>query len=102
MNRIYLKKDIIKFLSKDSGYSQSVCSDILNSYHNLLIKAIENGDRVQDYGYIDMFSVYIPEHIKSDPRNNDIKVTVKPKFKVKINIGDTIKNASQKALKLIE
>lgn len=102
MNRIYLRKDIIRFLAKDSGYSQAVCEEILNSYHNLLTKAIQDGDRVQDYGFLDISSIYVPEHIKSDPRNNDIKVTVKPKFKVKISVGKTIKDASQKALELIK
>ena len=89
-------------MAKDSGYSQAVCEEILNSYHNLLTKAIQDGDRVQDYGFLDISSVYVPEHIKTDPRNNDIKVTVKPKFKVKISVGKTIKDASQKALELVK
>ena len=102
MNRIYLRKDIIRFLAKDSGYSQAVCEEILNSYHNLLIKAVQNGDRVQDYGYLDLSSTYVPEHEKYDPRDNITKVTVKPKFKVKISVGKTIKDASQKALELVK
>lgn len=99
MNRIYLRKDIIRYMAKDSGYSQAVCEDILNSYHNLLVEAVENGDRVQDYGFLDIESVFVPEHFKTDPRDNNIKVNVKDKFKVKISVGKTIKDSANKALK---
>ena len=98
MNRVYLRKDIIRYLAKDSEYSQAVCEDILNSYHNLLIKAISEGDRVQDYGFLDISSVYVEEHYRTDPRDNSINVKVKPKFKIKINAGKTLKDASQKAI----
>lgn len=98
MNRVYLRKNIIKAIAKNSGYSQAVCSKVLEGYHKLLVDVVENGDRLEDYGYITISSVYVPQHEKYDPRDNITKVTVKPKFKVKISIGKTLKDASQKAI----
>lgn len=98
MNRIYLRKDVIKYLAKHSGYSQAVCKEILNTFSNLLIDIVENGDRLQLYGIFDISSVYVDEHYRTDPRDNSIKVKVKPKFKIKINAGKTLKDASQKAI----
>lgn len=98
MNRVYLRKDIIRAIAKNSGYSQAVCSEILEGYHQLLIDIVENGDRLEDYGYITVSSVYVPQHEKYDPRDNTTRVTVKPKFKVKTSIGKTLKDASKKAI----
>ena len=98
MNRVYLRKDIIRAIAKNSGYSQAVCAEVLEGYHQLLIDVVENGDRLEDYGYITVSSVYVPQHEKYDPRDNTTRVTVKPKFKVKASIGKTLKDASQKAL----
>lgn len=101
MKRVYLKKDIIRYLAKDSGYSQRVAEDILNSYHNLLVEVISNGDRVEDFGFITIESVYVPERTMYDPRDNVTQVTVKPKFKVKTFIGKTLKDAGKRAIETI-
>ena len=102
MNRVYLKKDTIRYIAKDSGYSQRVVSDILESYHNLLVDVVGNGDRIQDFGFLDMSSVYVPEHYRTDPRDNTIRVKVKPKFKVKISIGKTLRDTAKKAINNID
>lgn len=98
MNRVYLRKDIIRAIAKNSGYSQAVCAEVLEGYHQLLIDVVENGDRLEDYGYITVSSVYVPQHEKYDPRDNTTKVTVKPKFKVKTSVGKTLKDASKNAI----
>lgn len=98
MNRVYLRKDIIRAIAKNSGYSQAVCAEVLEGYHQLLIDVVENGDRLEDYGYITISSVYVPQHEKYDPRDNTTKVTVKPKFKVKTSVGKTLKDASKNAI----
>jgi nucleoid DNA-binding protein len=96
LNRVYLKKDIIRYIAKDSGYSQRVAEDILNSYHNLLVDAVENGDRVQDFGIIDIEPIFVPEHYRTDPRDNTIKVLVKDKYKLKVSAGKRLKDALKK------
>lgn len=99
MNKVYLTKDIIRFVAKDCGYSQAVCKEVLDGYHNLLVQAVENGDRVQDFGFIDIETVFVPEHYRTDPRDNTIKVFVKDKYKLKVSAGKKLKDAVKKTLK---
>lgn len=98
MNKVYLKKDIIRFVAKNCGYSQAVCEEVIDGYHNLLVEAVENGDRVQDFGYIDIETVFVPEHYRTDPRDNDIRVLVKDKYKLKVTIGKKLKDAVKRTL----
>lgn len=102
MQKVYLKKDIIRNVAKNSGYSQRVCSDVLEGYHQLLIDVVENGDRLEDFGYYNVESIYVPEHMRYDPRDNVTRVKVEPKFKVKISVGKTLKDAAQRAIKNIQ
>lgn len=99
MNKVYLKKDIIRYVAKQSGYSQAVCEEVLGSYHNLLVDAVENGDRVQDFGYIDIESKFVPEHYRTDPRDNTIRVLVKDKYKLKVAAGKKLTDAVKRTLK---
>ena len=98
MNKVYLKKDIIRFVSKQCGYSQAVCEEVIDGYHNLLVDAVENGDRVQDFGYIDIETVFVPQHYRTDPRDNDVRVLVKDKYKLKVSIGKKLKDAVKRTL----
>ena len=98
MNKVYLKKDIIRFVAKNCGYSQAVCEEVLDGYHNLLVEAVENGDRVQDFGYIDIETVFVPQHYRTDPRDNEIRVFVKDKYKLKVSVGKKLKDAVKKTL----
>jgi nucleoid DNA-binding protein len=85
-------------LAKESGYSQGVCAEVFDAYHKLLVEVIQNGDRLQDFGYLDIETVYVPEHIRGNPQDNNIKVKVKPKFKVKVSIGKTLRDTADKTI----
>jgi nucleoid DNA-binding protein len=85
-------------MAKDSGYSQRVVADILNSYHNLLADCVKNGNRIEDFGFITIESVYVPEHMRYDPRDNKTQVVVKPKFKVKTSVGKTLRDLAKEAI----
>lgn len=101
MNRVYLKKDIIRYIAKDSGYSQRVAEDILDSFSNLLVEAVENGDRVQLYGIIDVETQFVPEHTRYDPRDNKKEVIVKDKYKLKVSAGKRLRDAVKKTIKRV-
>jgi nucleoid DNA-binding protein len=98
LNRVYLKKDIIRYLAKDSGYSQAVCEEVLDSFGNLLVEAVENGDRVQLYGIIDVETQFVPEHFRTDPRDNTIRITVKDKYKLKVSVGKRLRDAVKQTM----
>lgn len=101
MNRVYLKKDIIRYLGKNSGYSQAVCEDVLDTFGDLLVEAVENGDRVQLYGIIDVETQFVPEHLRSDPRDNMIRVKVKDKYKLKVSAGKRLRDAVKQTIKRV-
>ena len=99
MNRVYLRKDIVRAIAKKSGFSQAVCSDILNAYHNLMVEVVENADRMEDFGYFTLETKFVPEHFRGNPQDNSIKVKVQDKYKVKITVGKTLKDASERTIK---
>ena len=98
MNRVYLKKDIVRYLGRDSGYSQAVCEEVLDSFGNLLVEAIENGDRVQLYGIIDVETQFVPEHYRGNPQDNSIKVKVNDKYKLKVSAGKRLRDAVKQTM----
>ena len=98
MNRVYLKKDIVRYLGRDSGYSQAVCEEVLDSFGNLLVEAVENGDRVQLYGIIDVETQFVPEHYRGNPQDNSIKVKVNDKYKLKVSAGKRLKDALKQTM----
>jgi nucleoid DNA-binding protein len=98
LNQVYLRKNIIRYLAKHSGYSQAVCEDILNAYHSLMVEVVENGDRMEDFGYINLETKFVPEHYRGNPQDNNIKVKVQDKYKVKLTAGKTLKDASKKTI----
>lgn len=85
-------------MAKKSGYSQAVCEEVLTAYHELLVEAVENGDRVTDFGYLDIESAFVPEHFRYDPRDNTTKVKVKDKYKLKITAGKKLKDAVKRTM----
>lgn len=98
MNRVYLKKDIVRYLGRDSGYSQAVCEEVLDSFGNLLVEAIENGDRVQLYGILDVETQFVPEHYRGNPQDNSIKVKVNDKYKLKVSAGKRLRDAVKQTM----
>ena len=101
MKNVYLKKDILRYIAKDSGYSQRVAEEVLGSFSNLLVDAVENGDRVQLYGIIDVETQFVPEHYRSNPQNNDIKVKVNDKYKLKVSVGKRLRDAVKQTMKKV-
>lgn len=101
MKNVYLKKDILRYIAKDSGYSQRVAEEVLDSFSNLLVDAVENGDRVQLYGIIDVETQFVPEHYRTDPRDNTIRVKVKDKYKLKVSVGKRLKDAVKQTMKKV-
>ena len=101
MNQIYLKKNIIRYIARDSGYSQRVCEEVLDSFGNLLVEAIKNGDRVQLYGILDVETLFVPEHFRGNPQNNDIKVKVEDKYKLKVSAGKRLQDAVKQTINIV-
>ena len=101
MKNVYLKKDILRYIAKDSGYSQRVAEEVLDSFSNLLVDAVENGDRVQLYGIIDVETQFVPEHYRNNPQNNDIKVKVNDKYKLKVSVGKRLRDAVKQTMKKV-
>ena len=102
MNQVYLKKNIIRYLAKNSGYSQAVCEDVLEAYHQLMIEVVENGDRMEDFGFINIETKFVPEHYRGNPQDNNIKVKVEDKYKLKITAGKTLKDAAKRTMDNID
>ena len=101
MKNVYLKKDILRYIAKDSGYSQRVAEEVLDSFSNLLVDAVENGDRVQLYGIIDVEPQFVPAHYRSNTQNNDIKVKVNDKYKLKVSVGKRLRDAVKQTMKKV-
>lgn len=92
LNRVYLHKDIIRELAKRSGYSQSVCEEVFNAYHDLLVDVICQRDRLQDYGYLDIYTKKVPKRVRSDPRDNSRKVELPEGYKLVFKAGKSLKD----------
>ena len=98
MNQNYLKKDIIRATAKKCGYSQAECEEVLDSFYDFLVEAVENGDRVQCFGIVDIEPIFVKEHYRTDPRDNKIRVLVKDKYKLKVTAGKRLKDAVKRTL----
>lgn len=64
----------------------------MDAYHDLMADVIYERDRIQDYGFIDLSTKFVPAHIATDPRNNDIKVEVPDKYKIVLKAGKSLKD----------
>lgn len=73
----------------------------MDSFSNLLVEAVENGDRVQLYGIIDVETQFVPEHTRYDPRDNKKEVIVKDKYKLKVSAGKRLRDAVKKTIKRV-
>jgi nucleoid DNA-binding protein len=102
LNKVYLKKDIVRSTSKNCGYSQRVVEEVLDSFYNFLVETVENGDRVQCFGVFDISTKYVEPHTYSNPQDNSIKVPVGERYKLVIKAGDRLKKASRQVIKNIK
>lgn len=93
MNRIYLKHDIIKYMAKETGLSQEKCRYCLDAYQHLVLEAVKNQDIIQDRGFFSILTKFVPSHLRGDPRDNSVKITVPDKYKVVFKPGKYISNA---------
>lgn len=46
-----LKKALIKKIAKDTGKTQKLVAEILDSYHDMVIEAVANGEEVKIVGF---------------------------------------------------
>ena len=93
INKVYLKNDIIKYMSKETGLSQEKCRYCLNAYQNLMLEVVKNRDIIQDRGFLTILTKFVPSHLRGDPRDNSVKIKVPDKYKVVIKAGKYITNA---------
>ena len=69
-----------------------MCNDILNAYHEFLSDVIADNDRVQDYGFLDMYVRRVPERIRSNPQDNNIKIKLPESYKLVFKAGKSLKD----------
>lgn len=94
MNKVFLRKDIIKSMAQQTGLSQEKCGYCLNAYHNLILSAIRNRDIIEDKGFFNISVKFVPKHVKGDPRDfHNKKVNIPDKYKIVLKPMKTLKNA---------
>lgn len=91
----YLKDDIIHYLAGKTGYTLRICEEVLAAYHDLMVETIRRGDRIRDYGYLDLGVKFVPGHEKMDPRDHTKSIWVEDKYKVVMGAGKALRDAAR-------
>ncbi len=95
MNKIFLRKDIIKSMAQQTGLSQEKCGFCLNAYHNLILSVIKNRDIIEDTGFFNIHVKFVPAHVKRDPRDvHNKEVSIPDKYKIVLKAMKTLKDVA--------
>lgn len=65
---------------------------MLDAYHDLMADIIYEQDIMQDYGFITLSVKNVPARVRSDPRDNSIKINLEPSHKIVIKAGKSLKD----------
>lgn len=94
MNKVFLRKDIIKSMAQQTGLSQEKCGFCLNAYHNLILSAIKSRDVIEDKGFFNISVKFVPKHVKADPRDfHNKKLNIPDKYKIVLKPMKALRDA---------